>query len=380
MAATASATPTSTIPYFGRAWSISVQTQAGGTFQITNTVAAGEEPLRATFRIDTYMLTAFWIAEVKVYNMTASTAAGVTGTSSSGQPQNMTLWQFNEALNAGDLVTISAGYQTTGQGQAFSSLGNQLFQGHLFQAAWTRTDVTDYVLTMRCIIGLMEDTLNFTSNNIPKNRNSLDVINQVALDAGITIAGINTGASTALSNQRFPRSQVFHDKPLKIIQDTCKQVGVFPWLDSKGLQLRRFDPSDTSGDNPLNAKPAFAYAPVNLTVPSTFTTTIKPTLLGVPNQIQKGVVFRVMMDNTVQIGTVLQLAPGTFINFYAVTPGPGQNYPPAPNPSGIYICAGVRHVGDTRGPDWYSEITSFTSNFFAQWLQGTQPTTGQVSK
>ena len=33
------------------------------------------------------------------------------------------------------------------------------------------------------------------------------------------------------------------------------------------------------------------------------------------------------------------------------------------DPSGLYVVAGVRHTGDTRGNEWYTEITGVVRNW-----------------
>ena len=41
---------------------------------------------------------------------------------------------------------------------------------------------------------------------------------------------------------------------------------------------------------------------------------------------------------------------------------PGQ-LPPIFNPNGAFIVAGIRHMGDTRGNDWQTEITTVTPDW-----------------
>ena len=119
--------------------------------------------------------------------------------------------------------------------------------------------------------------------------------------------------------------------------------------------------------------PDYAYGPPNLssyTSGGTTTGVIKPTLIGYPEGTQDGVMFRVLLDSAVKIWDVVQIAPGdsthrgTAINSFQFQYG--STYQPQPNAQGVYIVAGIKHVGDTRGngDDWYTEITAMTPKFF----------------
>jgi len=50
----------------------------------------------------------------------------------------------------------------------------------------------------------------------------------------------------------------------------------------------------------------------------------------------------------------------TIVNPYQFSPF--QEYPSLPSRNALYVVAGVRHVGDSRGTgdDWYTEITAFS--------------------
>jgi hypothetical protein len=124
------------------------------------------------------------------------------------------------------------------------------------------------------------------------------------------------------------------------------------------MRSLRFDPT---------AAPDIVYAPVslstNLAPSGTQQGKVKRTLLGVPEQTQEGMLFRVLLDPEVRIGNIVQLAPGT-----AISPLPLQigQYPSLVDRQNMYVVAGVRHVGDSRGrgEDWYTEITGLSANFF----------------
>ena len=157
-------------------------------------------------------------------------------------------------------------------------------------------------------------------------------------------------------------------KPLGIIENICFQHNLYSWISPNGLNIRSFGPSN------FQQTPAYAYGPPNLPgsyAPNgTTTRQVKKTLIGVPQQTEDGVQFRVLMDSTPKIGDLVQLAPGTIINPASLTYG-GTQLPPIPSQTGVYIVGGLRHAGDSRGKgdDWYTEIVGLSQDYFTNFLR-----------
>src|SRR6185312_16819013 len=126
------------LPYFGRSWQLTVNTQTGKTYTISNATA---ESLRVEFSVDTYALMVYWTANISIYNMSKEDGSSIQGI------QNLNdFWKFNQPLKAGDNVTLCAGYQNNGIA-AFSPDANIIFQGRVLQPVWTRENVVDLKLT-----------------------------------------------------------------------------------------------------------------------------------------------------------------------------------------------------------------------------------------
>lgn len=348
-------------PYFNRAWSIAVDTADGNHYVVRSLVGKGEEPLHVRFKIDTYALLAYWTAEVEIYNMSSQTASQLQSNPNLGG-----FWKFNQPLVAGDSVAISGGYQSSTSGVSFDSNANKLYEGQVLQSVWTRENVVDFKLILRCVTGLLQDALNFTSFTLAKGATAFDAVNQICDQSQIQKENIDSASQTALSQSKFSRGQTVHGRPYEIIRQVVKQNNLWSWVSPNGLNIRSFDPR-----NPPES-PDYAYGPPSL--PSNYTTggtqqgLVKKTLIGTPQQTQDGVTFRVLLDNNVKIGDAVQLAPGTVINPFPVQIGA---LPPVPSRNGLYVVAGVRHVGDSRGRggDWFTEITALTMDFFANFLQ-----------
>jgi hypothetical protein len=110
----------------------------------------------------------------------------------------------------------------------------------------------------------------------------------------------------------------------------------------------------------------------------------KPSLLDVPQQIalpaetgmgvtMMGATFRVLMDSSLRIGKVVQLAKGTVVNPLQFTPF--QDYPPIAARDAMYAIAGLRYYGDSRGQgsSWYTEVTGVNFNFFSNFMRAMSP-------
>ena len=350
------------LQFWLRAWEIDITTPQG-TYTITNG-QPGCESLRVSFNVEMYAypLQAFWQAEVVIYNLSAAIAKQILQSSTSiGRA-----WNFAQPIAMGDSVSISAGYQYTGSG-TFNPAAQLLYKGRVFQSIWTRENVTDYKLTLRLITALVEDLWNVANIPLGPGTSDLEKVNQVTKYSTneIPIERIDDAASAILDQHKLPGSQALRDRPLSIIEDVAYQHNLYSWISWKGLNIRSFGPSD------FKNLPAYAYGPPDLpgSYAPTGTTTgqIHKTLIGVPQQTQDGVTFRVLMDSTPRVGDVVQLAPGTIINPVALQYG-GNTLPPIPSGSGLYIVARLHHVGDSRGNDWYTEILGMSDDYFNQFL------------
>lgn len=350
------------LQYFGRQWQLSVKNDSGDILTISN---AKSESLRVTFTVDTYSLLAYWTANVKIYNMAPSTGNQIQGV---GGVAN--LWQFNQPLSAGNQITISAGY-TNSSGGTFDAQNNVIYAGRVLQSYWSRENVVDWVLNLRCVIGLLENTINQVNQAVKKGTNDYLAVKSVCREASLNLV-IDQATQDIMSANTYSRGLSLYGRPVELIKEITGQYQgqILSWISDKGVNISSFNPSV-----PL-ATPAFAYAPINVqtnTVSNSGNTqpnTIKYTLIETPQQTQLGVTFKVLMDSTPKIRDTVQLAPGVLINLFPLTVPIPKGGPPVPNASGLYIVCGLRYVGDTRGRgnDWYTEITGLSQSFFANFL------------
>jgi len=347
--------------------------QAGSTVLLTS--EQDDEPLRVSFSTDAQALTAYWQATVTIINAGAGLRGDLQKAGSGhlvGSPianSKPRMVYFDPAV-LGDRVTISAGYKTDSSGQPFNAQANQIFDGHVFQPVWTRENVTDWKMTLRCMNGFMQDAQNPIQFNSPKNSSMLDILHQAAQAASLPVNVPDPDTRNQLDNLKLSRYKTFKDTPGAIFRQIAKDNQVQIWFGPHGINVRPlvFDP-----DTP----PQFVFVPPGSPSDAGGNVPVTPTLLGVPEQTQEGIQLRVLLNAQVDIGTIIKVPPmaNAPIQQFQVAI---NSFGPIPNPTGMYVVSAVRHVGDSRGHggDWYTDITAQTANFFKPRFLVTAPNVG----
>jgi hypothetical protein len=317
------AAQSSTAPFFGRAYKITLTTSAGE--QITISDSTWEpEALRVTFEIEQYALCVYWRADVTIYNLQQSTQ--------------------NIVIRRGDILTVSAGYQAN-----FNQESNLLFRGHIFQPIWERENVVDQKLTLRCLIGLFEDETNFVNEQLQAGATQEEAVFRVAYAAGIPIQFVDY---KTLSRKSLPRGRVISGRPMTYFAEVAADNNLNAWLGFKGLNIRALAPQSDTPDV-VYSPPYLPFAPIASTSGQS-----KQTLLGTPQQTQNGVTFSVLLDSQPDIGSLVKLDM-TSVRLLPRFPGDNQ-LPSMLDRDGIYIVSGVAHRGDTRGNEWTTTIRGVT--------------------
>ncbi len=359
------------IPYFGRAWDISVFAKDGTQLLLSSDQF--KEALRIKFSVEMYMLLAYWRGQVLIYNPSEATATQIWqgtpafGSKPGGLLNSSGILQGKQSFVLGDVVTISAGYKSQISG-SFNRTTNVLYYGKVLQPTWTRENVVDYKLGLRLTTGLPEDAFNSVSFAMAANATALETLTKICEQAKmpIPIDKIDAASRSKLNQTMYPRGQALHGRPYELIRQILKHHSLFAWVKPidpvtgiGGLNVRSF-----GGTTPA---PDHTYGPPDLGSTSTAATT-KKIVIGVPEQTQDGILLRVLLDPAVKIGDVFQLVPGTIINPYPIQFGALP--PAAPAVNGTYTVVGIRHYGDTRGhgQDWYTEIHGVVPDFFANFL------------
>jgi hypothetical protein len=318
------------LPYFGRDWTLTVTPlcATGGPLTITNQ-HGDNGALRCTFEVELAANQAYWYADIAIYNCMPA---------------------MSQVIQKGDLVTLQAGYLLPKKGLIFS--------GKVFQPIWERVDETDYRLTLHCLVGLFEDETGHVSLSIDAGTTYLDAVYQVAQAAGITVeqADVQT-----LSKKTFPKAiSVFG--PARIFFDTVAiDCHLQMWMGWIGVNIRSLA-SESSVPDVVYAPPYSAPS----TTPSKNGT--KFSLIGTPQQTEWGITFRSLLDSSLGLGSLVKVEN-------ALVTRQLQQIGTIPTPfvqDGLYAVARIRHTGDTRGNEWYTEITGINSNLIKLFESGVQ--------
>jgi len=339
----------STKPFFGRAYSLTVtpsQGRSAGTPIVISSDTWEPEALRFTFDIVQMAFSAFWQAEICIYN--------ADGPITSGPSKGINLYEA--IIQEGDIVTVSAGYQAD---YPYPSVPPAIFTGPIFYTITDRLDVVDKRLIIHCLLNRVLTTQNFLNGTIPALSTQFS---QARLIASKSITPININSSQvqlAISSanpqrgaDQLPRGKSYFGNPHHYLTALAEQNSLLSWFDNKGWNT-------DSLQNPLGPLIA-TYAPVTpLGGPPAVVGGVTLSLIGQPQQTQLGVNFKVLLDPRVQITSPLpQVAVQLqFIRQAPIAyPLPPDTGPPVPLMN-QYVAVGVRFRGDTRGNEWYSEIT-----------------------
>jgi hypothetical protein len=339
----------STTPFFGRAYSLTITPNQGpsaGTPIVISSDSWEPESLRFTFDIVQYAFSAFWQAEVCIYN--------ADGLISFGPSKGINLYQA--IIQEGDTVTICAGYQAD---YPYPSTAPVIFSGPVFYTQQDRIDVVDRRLIIHCLLNRILTTQNFLNATVPALSTQFSQAQIIASKSQTPItynpnqlqAAISSASPQRTANN-LPRGKSYFGNPHDYLKDLADQNGLLSWFDSKTWNV-------DSLQKPLGQL-LRTYAPVSpLGGPPNTVGGVTLSLVGQPQQTQLGVNFRVLLDPNVQVTAPLpQVAVQLrFVRQAPISyPLPEGTGPPVPLVS-QYVVVGVRFTGDTRGNAWYSEIT-----------------------
>lgn len=317
---------TPVLPLFGRTWNLQVLTaQVPGQDQRTLlNISSDGDPgaLRITFDIVMTVGHAFWEAKIAIWNMDPTTIGLIT---------------------QGAEVSLSAGYQAQGA-------PTEIWRGTVFQPTFERVDVTDFVLTLHCILGLPEVQNRFMNDAIGPVQTQWQIVQRAAQSAGIKISHLDD--ESAFTQQTLPRGKTIFGTPTRLFAQIAQQNNMVSFYSPDGLVMGK--PKASSGH------PDITFAPFNPDAAPSSAPTYTTSLIGSPQQTELGVSFRVLLDPRLQVRLPLQQVKldQTIIRQQALTLG---KYASILNQDGVYLVAGIRHIGDSRRNEWYSEVVGVTS-------------------
>jgi len=337
----------STIPLFGQAWELTVQYQTSAGTQ-TAVISANKwepEALRITFDVVQSMLPSpWWYADIAVYNLDTPTTQNIL-------------------LNA-TWVTLKAGFQT---GPTLSSI---IWDGPILQVLFDREQVVDARVTLHCVANplVMDDIIGFSMGPYASQA---QLVAKMAAETGLpgisqANGTLSSYASQALSAKQYPRGNTVFGKTGKYLHQIADDQFMTTWRDGSKAYISQV----SNGD--VNPTPNYVYSPPfppNST-PAGLPAGTTQSITGTPRQTPFGVIFTVLLDPrlSVQLPPLVVQLVRTLITQIAVQPGQTAASPYSANLS--FFVAQVRHTGDSRGNDWYTEVTGYGTTYASNLLDG----------
>jgi hypothetical protein len=351
-----SAQPLSQYALFGRKYSITVALPSSdGTGANLITLASDSfepEALRVTFDIYKPAFQVFWYADICIYNLDQDltkqivNAAAPTGNNS----QNTSATQITQRV----ICEVQAGYQNGNHGT--------IWKGPVFQPLWERENAVDFKLTLRCMIGPDPLTRNFISGAFAAGMNQTDFLNRIINLTSTSDYPVAPVSGKSISSNLSPNS-LFRgvtafgntgDYLQQIADSNNKQF----WMSENGLNLGSPDE-----DVAVSAAAPLVFTPpplpgLNSSAPA-IPTKNQGIIIGTPQQTQLGVDFRALLNPQIKIEKPLMQVKIDNSQLRLQKKQIGQ-YPGLLDQDGTYIVGGARFVGDTRGTEWYVDITGYT--------------------
>jgi hypothetical protein len=325
------------LPFFGRAYSLEVVTTAGDKITLSSSDTE-PEALRIVFEIELTVFSALWTAFIRVYNADTSLTQAL--------------------ITQGANVSLSGGYKDGNNGLLFSGL--------VIDCQFEKENGVDYVLTLQCMVGadfLINNFVTYTQGPFSTQRQQIATMAAKARkpftvdDPQNVLNGATTGS--------LPCPKVGFGSPMKFLQEACRQANTFFVANAGGITIVElkaksatpdliFSSPIAEGDNVTNPDAAITYS-----------------IIGSPQQTQgvsSGVTFKVLLDSRVQIAvpnpmtvkidnTVIRQLP------LPVNASSGQiGIPAFFSQDGVYAVVGIRHLGDSRGNPWWTEIDAIMVN------------------
>ena len=319
-----------------RSYELAIALNTGKTILIASD---DQEPnaLRFTFDVKMQVGLPLWWAEISIYNLAPSI--------------------MNEVIHPGSGIVLQAGYATGPHKMA------TIFQGKVFQPMWTRENVVDYKLTLRCFAG---NAKNWVDTNYPRLQTEADLVNLMARTAQNQM---HVGhLDPILSQTKLSRGGVLLGDPNQILGDIASGHGLVAWVDpTAGINI--VDLGKLVSGGALAPTHDLYAPPIPPGSDQKAKTGTDYCIIGAPQQTWEGVNFEVLLDPSLKIKyppDVVKLdMSSTIIDLLPLSQPFGndsQGFIPPPTASGNYIVAGLRHYGDSRGNPWYSEICGVTQN------------------
>jgi len=339
---------TSSLPLWGQAWELVVTyATATGAQQTTITASAWQpEALHMTFEVlQSTLPSPWWFADISIYNFNKAEAK-------------------NTLVNA-TWATLKAGFQTG------PNLYSIIWDGPVFQVLFDQENVVDQRVTLHCVANPQQLTqiVSFATGPWAAQQQivarMIDAAGAPPIDPARGTQGQQ--ANQIMSAKQYPRGYGCFGKVGKYLAELASDNFITTFQDGQQAYL-----TEMYNDN---LEPDVIYAPPP--APGPQAPSLSPgttaSIIGTPRQTLYGVMFTVLLDPRLKVKLPIQvvaLDPSTVFQQLPLLPNPNSGFPsPLTSDLKLFV-AQVRHTGDTRGNDWQTEVTGYTTTYAAGLIEG----------
>lgn len=278
--------------------------------------------LRCTFDVKRYAQYNPNTAIITIYNLTADAETKI--------------------ISEGYRVVITAGYE--------SGVYGDIFDGYIIATSRTKQNGTDYILTIQAMDGYFFLQFGMCNFSVQRGADARTVVKNIANQASVPvdIAYPKDGDTSVLDTQKFSRGQSVHGLASKSLDDIAKALNATWFVDMGKLYFMKY--GESTDDMPLG-KQAVVLSP-------------STGLIGNPTQIEYGISAKCFLNAMISPFCFVQLNPEyvtrQLLNVSSSGVSNPQLYPL--DPQGIYRVISCEFVGDTRGNDWYTQVSAVTQS------------------
>jgi hypothetical protein len=256
----------------------------------------------------TQSLKALWWCDVIIYNLNAQ--------------------QSQTVINYGMVCTVEAGY--------IDGAFGTVFEGTVFQPMIEKERGVDWKLTLRCIVGMLENNDNFIGATVQGGKTQRQL---AASMLGSAVNPISLKFDSTITDKQVTRATTYFGQPNDLLQYVADSNNSLLWFQHETAYIfaLREQPDKV---------PEWEFSPDN-------------GLIGNPDQTQEGAQITVLLQPDLKLLGQVKIDESVVIRQFPRQIGTFPMNLPGDN---TYIIGRIHHYGDSRGNEWYSEITGFYNN------------------
>lgn len=237
----------------------------------------------------------------------------------------------NKLIKSGQRIIIEAGYAGDQYGK--------IFEGNVIQPLRSKENGVDYKLTLVSMDSDRYYQYGLVGVSLVADQTSRD-----AIDACLNRAGEVTGENYGITEDTvtntsivYPRGKVMFGSPISYLNQIAYSENATFYIDNGAANI--VSAKDLSGSE------IFDLGPEN-------------GLLGTPVQTQNGITCKCLLNPRMKVNSLFHIDNKKITN-YRYTPGQAVR---ALDTEGIYRIIKMKHIGDTRSDDWYTEIEAISQS------------------